>query len=376
MQDLERYGLITVLFLLVSVGAIWLWSGDPQSADPVAAPAGAGMASGSGMSSGGATKPPAGESAPGPRGRPQPAGESERLASAAPVGGDAQQGGALQPARRESFLAQGDGELERARAAEAERRAEATREEQRRAAELLDQQRRAAARPEGGPSAPAGDGASRGERSPGALPAGGAPAFGGANVLPETPPVPALTRPVVVAEGDSLWKIAERELGQGHRMSLIVALNPTVNADRIRPGMTLQVPTAAGLAAQAAGRTAGERAAGERAAGEPAAGATASETGERGATAGETRTAAAATPPSRGAPAAGRPYQVARGDSAWRIAERFSGQGERWRELRALNPGVNLDAVPAGVTLQLPADWNGGGAVASATGSAGRSKVR
>jgi len=42
-----------------------------------------------------------------------------------------------------------------------------------------------------------------------------------------------------------------------------------------------------------------------------------------------------------------REYRVRQGDELWDIAERELGAGERWRQLVAANPGVDIDHPPA-----------------------------
>lgn len=50
-----------------------------------------------------------------------------------------------------------------------------------------------------------------------------------------------------------------------------------------------------------------------------------------------------------------REYRVRQGDELWDIAERELGAGERWRQLVAANPGVDIDHPPApGRVLRLP----------------------
>lgn len=62
-------------------------------------------------------------------------------------------------------------------------------------------------------------------------------------------PAPAKPAPVVasgrthkVGKGESLWKIAERTLGNGKRWGEIAALNPQVNPDKLVAGTVLKLP--------------------------------------------------------------------------------------------------------------------------------------
>lgn len=49
----------------------------------------------------------------------------------------------------------------------------------------------------------------------------------------------------LVREGDSLWKISERLLGDGSRWKEIAKLNAKIDVDRLHPGMVLRVPAGA-----------------------------------------------------------------------------------------------------------------------------------
>lgn len=56
-----------------------------------------------------------------------------------------------------------------------------------------------------------------------------------------TSPVP--TKDYTVQEGDSLWKIAANQLGQGFRFREILDLNPDVSEDQtLKVGRTLKIP--------------------------------------------------------------------------------------------------------------------------------------
>ena len=59
-------------------------------------------------------------------------------------------------------------------------------------------------------------------------------------------------------------------------------------------------------------------------------------------------------------PAGLRPVQVERGESWWKLAERYLGNGSRWRELRKLNPGMNgpPESLPLGSILLVPERTN------------------
>jgi len=47
-------------------------------------------------------------------------------------------------------------------------------------------------------------------------------------------------------------------------------------------------------------------------------------------------------------------YTIIRGDTLWSIAVRELGNGQRWREISALNPGLNPNKLRVGQTITLP----------------------
>lgn len=55
-----------------------------------------------------------------------------------------------------------------------------------------------------------------------------------------------------------------------------------------------------------------------------------------------------------------RTHQVRRGDTLWRIAADSLGDGERWREIIALNPPLRTTALVIGTKIRLPATRPGG----------------
>lgn len=69
---------------------------------------------------------------------------------------------------------------------------------------------------------------------------------------------------------------------------------------------------------------------------------------------------ATATATVSGSPSASlssRCYRVATGDTAWGLAERYTGSGKRWAELLTLNPRARIERLTAGDAIQLPAGW-------------------
>ncbi len=55
------------------------------------------------------------------------------------------------------------------------------------------------------------------------------------------PPVPAY-RSYVVKRGDTFWRIAQRQLGDGRRWPLIKKANPGINPKRLKRGTVLRIP--------------------------------------------------------------------------------------------------------------------------------------
>jgi nucleoid-associated protein YgaU len=49
-----------------------------------------------------------------------------------------------------------------------------------------------------------------------------------------------------------------------------------------------------------------------------------------------------------------RAYTIAKGDNYWNIATRMLGDGQRWREIRELNPGVDPRKLRIGQVIIIP----------------------
>lgn len=125
-----------------------------------------------------------------------------------------------------------------------------------------------------------------------------------------------------VKPGDSLERIARKQLGSGKQWKSLASLNGITNPDMVRIGDVLQLPVPqAGVASNSSGGS-------------------------------KARLASRSDP----APTAGAgKYTVAKGDVLSRIAERQLGSSKRWREIVALNSGLNPSRLMVGTVLNMPA---------------------
>ena len=123
---------------------------------------------------------------------------------------------------------------------------------------------------------------------------------------------------VVVAKGDNLWKIAEKQYGSGYNWVDIAKENNLKNAGQITEGQELKLPkTAIKEVTQVA--------------------------------AGESRLAPTNT-------IEGDSYTVAKGDSLWNISVRAYSDGYKWVEIAKLNE-ISLakaNYIEVGQVLKLP----------------------
>jgi nucleoid-associated protein YgaU len=58
--------------------------------------------------------------------------------------------------------------------------------------------------------------------------------------------------------------------------------------------------------------------------------------------------------PTYSAPLASTNYTVRQGDTLWSIAARHYGNGQKWRDVVAANPGISESRLPVGRTIVLP----------------------
>ena len=148
---------------------------------------------------------------------------------------------------------------------------------------------------------------------------------------PAPSPAPPAAREVVVGDGDSLWRIAARELGDGKRWKEIATLNGIVDGDDLKAGARLRLP--------AAGKTEAPVVTPPASPAKPQA-------------------KPQAKPELRSDPAPTttgeqRIYIVRAGDTLGRIAQRELGSAKRVEELRLLN-GISGDVIRVGESLKLP----------------------
>lgn len=134
--------------------------------------------------------------------------------------------------------------------------------------------------------------------------------------------VPAGARGYVVRPGDTLGEIARRELGSSTRWTEIQALNGNLDPKRLHAGVTIALPAGGSNTSR--------------------------------------QVAAKTSPGGSGA----RTYSIRRGDTLSAIAARELGSADRWSEIAALNPSVDPARLSVGASIQLPA--GGSRSVASA----------
>ncbi|HCR92384.1 hypothetical protein A2875_00085 [Candidatus Gottesmanbacteria bacterium RIFCSPHIGHO2_01_FULL_46_14] len=127
-----------------------------------------------------------------------------------------------------------------------------------------------------------------------------------------------------VAQGETLWMIAEKYYGSGYNWSDVAGANNLSSADDIEVGQTLTIPVATPMITQT-----------ETQAPTPTMGAI-------GSTATETPAATAKT------------YTVVRGDSLWNIAVAQYGDGYKWVEIAKANNLANPNLIHAGNVFVLP----------------------
>lgn len=154
----------------------------------------------------------------------------------------------------------------------------------------------------------------------------------------------------VVESGESLERIAGKALGDKKRWPEIAKLNGLEDApDRIFVGQELRLPGGAAPAQEPVRESVRESMA----------------------------KADMPTPPKAAPPAAGgREYVVEKGDMLSVIAQQELGSAKRWKEIAALNPKVDPDRLLVGTRLRLPAGTPARSAESRLVAHAGGSNYR
>lgn len=200
-----------------------------------------------------------------------------------------------------------------------------------------------------------------------ATPPGSAPGAQASNAGPA--PLATYT----VQKGDTLSEISQKLLSSAKRSKLILAVNPGLDPDRLQAGQVIKLPSNEMLLAEAAA----QKQAGGASGAPTAAALAANQTPAPAANGAQGPAPAAGTsagrPSGSSAPAAAAEnrapvHVVAAGDNLWSIAERRLGDGNRYREIEALNPQVRGRPLSVGQQLRLP---EGSAPVARANPSGG-----
>ena len=126
----------------------------------------------------------------------------------------------------------------------------------------------------------------------------------------------------VVKDGDNYWLIAKSVYGDASLYGLLVKANPNLSARSLRKGMTIKVPA---KPARTASRTTGAVAAARH---------------------GKTE---------RDALTGKRYYIVKKGDNGfWGVSKAVFGSGKHWKQVEALNAGVDAGRLQPGQKIQVP----------------------
>jgi nucleoid-associated protein YgaU len=156
---------------------------------------------------------------------------------------------------------------------------------------------------------------------------------------PKTAPIPAASNEYVVQKGDSLARIAAEKLGSEKRWNEILTLNPGLEPRNLGVGKTIHLPDASGTSlAKATAKK--EPASDKKIAGlsKPDAKKATKETAK------ETSSPKSST----------SVYVVQKGDHMTTIAQKVLGDARRWKEIVAANPGIDPNKIAVGDKLKLP----------------------
>ncbi|NRA75710.1 MAG: LysM peptidoglycan-binding domain-containing protein [Planctomycetes bacterium] len=128
-------------------------------------------------------------------------------------------------------------------------------------------------------------------------------------------PVSAGVTTVIIKEGDSLWRIASRNLGSGLRWTELIELNPGLSeGTKLQPGQKLKIPAKGAI----------------------------------------TRRTTSTASPSLVVPAGFRSILIREGDTLYDLAIEELGSSSRWVEIQRANPGIDPGRLPVGKKILIP----------------------
>lgn len=194
----------------------------------------------------------------------------------------------------------------------------------------------------------------------GLVPGGTAPTTTAGLVPVTTPIVPApaaSSSEYVVKSGDSLALIARRQLGAESRWTEIAAANPGLDPKRLSPGMKLVMPSGAAPAATNAPSTSSTTKVASASKSTP----------KVTKPAADTKVAAAKNSST---------YTVKKGDVLRSIAREKLGDEARWKEIVALNPGLDPKKLAVGQKIKLPGGESRRPVTVATVAAAGKPQVR
>ena len=355
MQSIERYGVVALCFLIVTMVAVWAWDDQVTQAGDTAlvqtAEAGAGIPSGSDAPRPGAREKEPREGLGGARSGGSVATparfarEPETRSEGGGAGLRTSREVTLDEAARNAIVSSRTGaltpEILRARRQEAARveaeRKEAEHRARQQAWESEQRELQAAGNGRG-----AGDPANRPEDGPLlAAEERGEPAAKSSvtRTRESERRNSGGLRTYVIGPGDTLSEIAMVELGTMHRMDEVLAVNPGLNPERLPVGVEILLPKGQAVVSHNAKGP--------------------SVMHEKGAPVGE-----------------GNRHVVGSGESLWLIAQRALGDGSRWEEIARLNPSIDPQRLVVGQVLVMPGDTSAPSRGRAAPRVAKREQVR
>jgi len=350
MQSIERYGVVALCFLIVTMVAVWAWDDQaPQAGDSANVQTAQASARGSTAPSPGERRKGPGEAAP----RPERSGGSRARFAQKPQARSAGAGAGLHPSREvtleeaasNAIVSSSTGaltpELLRARRQEAARQEAERKEAERKARQDAWEREQRELQGAGKPSVAAGPEERPEDASVLAKKERNEPAAKSSSRKTHTGERSHSggLRTYVIGPGDTLSEIAMVELGTMHRMDEILAVNPGLSAERLPVGVEILLPKGKSVATPAARSSSVAR--------------------EKGAPAG----------------GSGR-HVVGSGESLWLIAQSSLGDGSRWEEIARLNPSIDPQRLVVGQVLVMPGDTSAPSRGRAAPRVAKREQVR